>query len=250
MAQQERQIDPRTSTGTALAGDTAREGTLSDMVYETILKKIVDGEFPSGSKLPTEHELCEQLSVSRPVLRQALKQLREDGVIKSRQGSGSYVTGQPDRAILVFAPVGSIADIQRTFEFRAAIEGEAASFAAQRRTPAQLEALGDALRLLDICVENGSLGVAEDEAFHALICQASDNQYFASVRASMQSNIITGMNLTRNLSLTKSVERMRLVQAEHYQILQAIKLQDAEAARLAMRRHIENARRRVFEGAT
>lgn len=250
MAHPKRQIEQAPArTGPAL-GEHGRDGTLSDLVYEQILSKIVDGVFASGSKLPTENELSEQLKVSRPVLRQALKQLRVDGVIKSRQGSGSYVTGQPDRAILVFAPVGSIADIQRTFEFRAAVESEAAFLAAQRRSAAQLDALQTAIRNLDTCVQDGHLGVDEDEVFHALICQASDNQYFVSVRASMQSNIITGMNLTRNLSLAKSVDRLRLVQAEHYRIFDAIKNQEPEAARMAMRSHIENARRRVFEGAT
>jgi DNA-binding FadR family transcriptional regulator len=218
------------------------------MVYERILSKIVDGEFAAGSKLPTEHALSETLKVSRPVLRQALKQLREDGVVTSRQGSGSYVTGQPDRAILTFAPVGSIADIQRTFEFRAAVESEAAWLAAQRRRPRDMEELKHAIAELDRCVRDGDLGVDADERFHAAVCQAADNQYFQAARASMQSNIITGMNLTRNLSMAKSLERLQLVQAEHYAILEAIDRQKPDAARLAMRNHIDNARRRVFDG--
>lgn len=229
--------------------DTGRDGTLSDIVYEAILAKIVDGEFASGSKLPTEVKLSAALNVSRPVLRQALKQLRVDGVITSRQGSGSYVTGQPDRAILTFAPVGSIADIQRSFEFRAAIEAEAASLAARRRSAAQLDALQVAFRKLDSCVQNGNLGVDEDELFHGLICQASDNHYFSSVWKSMQASIRTGMNLTRSLTLSKSADRLRLVQAEHTRIMEAITAQDPEAARIAMRSHIENARRRVFDGS-
>lgn len=250
MARPKPQIETPLDRTTRPLAETGREGTLSDLVYERILSKIVDGDYASGSKLPTENELSQHLKVSRPVLRQALKQLRVDGVITSRQGSGSYVTGQPDRAILVFAPVGSIADIQRTFEFRAAVEGEAAALAAHRRSIEQLAALQAAFRNLEKCVLNGHLGVDEDEVFHALICEASDNQYFVSVRASMQSNIIAGMNLTRNLSLTKTDDRLRLVQAEHQRILDAIKDQNPEAARTAMRTHIENARRRVFEGAT
>lgn len=219
------------------------------MVYEAILARIVDGEYAIGSKLPTEHALSEHLKVSRPVLRQALKQLRADGVVTSRQGSGSYVTGQPDRAMLGFAPVGTIADIQRTFEFRASIEGDAASLAAQRRTTAQLHALREAFQRLEICVQNGHLGVDEDETFHALICQAADNPYYSAVRLSMQHNIRTGMSLTRNLSLTKSADRLHLVQAEHRRIFEAIQNQNADDARTAMRTHIENARRRVFEGS-
>lgn len=209
---------------------------------------IVNGEIAVGAKLPTEHVLSDQFAVSRPILRQALKQLREDGVIVSRQGSGSFVQRRPDGAVLDFAPVGSIADIQRTFEFRAAIEGEAAYIAAQRRTDADMKRLRVALNELDRCVRENELGVDADEAFHAAICAASDNQYFQAARVSMRANILTGMNLTRSLSLTKPEERMQLVQREHYAIFDAINDRDADAARLAMRAHVENARTRVFEG--
>ncbi len=241
-----------------LAGPTAawsnpkgagKDRTLSDQVYEKILAMIASGETPVGAKLPTEHVLSEQLDVSRPVLRQALKQLREDGVVVSRQGSGSFVQRRPETAILEFAPVGSIADIQRTFEFRAAIEGEAAYLAAERRTDRDLVKIRAQLKELDRCIRDGELGVDADEAFHEAICMASGNQYFTAARTSMKQNIMTGLNLTRNLSLAMSMERMELVQKEHYQILDALERGDAAGARIAMRNHVESARKRVFEGA-
>lgn len=230
------------------AAKAGRDRTLSDRVYEKILSLIVSGEIPVGAKLPTEHMLSDQLEVSRPVLRQALKQLREDGVVVSRQGSGSFVQRRPEGAVLDFAPVGSIADIQRTFEFRAAVEGEAAYLAAQRRTDADLTKMRAILDELDRCIKDGELGVDADETFHELICTASGNQYFSAARTSMKANILTGLNLTRNLSLTKPQERLELVQREHYQIYDAIEQQDQDAARTAMRAHVENARKRVFEG--
>ncbi|MEP4195508.1 MAG: FadR/GntR family transcriptional regulator [Aliishimia sp.] len=229
-------------------GKTRGDRTLADQVYESVLQMIVEGVIAVGDKLPTEHVLCEKLEVSRPILRQALKQLREDGVVVSRQGSGSFVRRRPDSAVLDIAPVGSIADIQRTFEFRAAIEGEAAFLAAARRTDEDIAQLKRALDELDRCIRVGELGVGADEAFHVTVCAASANQYFQAARASMTSNILTGMNLTRNLSLTKPQERLALVQAEHFAILDAIVAKDGDAARQAMRGHIENARDRVFEG--
>ncbi len=225
-----------------------RDRTLADMTYEKVLALIVDGSLAVGSKLPTEHDLSTRFEVSRPVLRQALKQLREDGLIVSRQGSGSYVTRRPDQAVLTFAPVGSIADIQRVFEFRAAIEGEAAALAAERRSEADLRAIRAALEELDRCIRDGDLGVEADEAFHSAVCEASGNPYFVNARRSMRDNIITGLNLTRSLSLTKPRERLQLVQDEHRQIRAAIEGRDPAEARAAMRRHIENARKRVFDG--
>ncbi len=232
----------------ASAALRGRDRTLSDRVYEKILAMISSGEAPVGSKLPTEHVLSERLEVSRPVLRQALKQLREDGVIVSKQGSGSFVQRRPEGAVLDFAPVGSIADIQRTFEFRAAIEGEAAFLAAARRTERDLQHMRATLEELDRVIAEDELGVDVDEIFHEAVCAAADNQYFSAARASMKTNILIGLNLTRNLSLTKPKERMELVQAEHYEILSALENKDQERARLAMRAHVENARKRVFEG--
>jgi DNA-binding FadR family transcriptional regulator len=223
--------------------------TLADHVYEQVLDMIMTGEFPENSRLPPEAELSTRLGVSRPVLRQALRRLREDEIIQSRQGSGSYVLKRPDRSILSFAPVGSIADIQRCFEFRIAVEGEAARLAADRRTDEDLVRISAALEELDECIRTGTLGSDADEAFHLAVCEATGNRFFADARASMQAHIIFGMNLARSLSLTKTAERLELVQSEHVKIVDAIRRQDAAAAEKAMRSHIENARRRVFEGA-
>lgn len=238
-----------TALGTDQLSRGRRRGrTLADQAYERILASIVEGKLAIGDKLPTEKELCGTLEISRPVLRRALDQLREDGVIVSRQGSGSFVNRRPDEAALKFAPAGSIADIQRVFEFRAAIESEAAWLAAQRRTESELKEMRKALAALDKCIETEALGVAEDDDFHRVVCAASDNPYLASARNSMKANILTGINLTRNLSLTKTVERLELVQAEHYEILDGIERRDGDAARQGMRAHIENARRRMFDG--
>lgn len=224
-----------------------RDRTLSDRAYEDILQMIVNGEFAFGAKLPTEHALSEKLQVSRPVLRQALKQLREDEVIVSRQGSGSFVKRRPDGAVLDFAPVGSIVDIQRTFEFRAAVEGEAAYIAAIRWNDMDLARIVAALDELDRCVRTGEHGVDADEEFHAAVCAATDNQYFVATRNSMKSNIVAGMNLTRNQSLSEPQGHLKQAQKEHSAIFNAIEQRDSEAARHAMHCHVDNARMRIFE---
>ena len=225
-----------------------RDWKLSDQVYERILTKIVDGEFPENSKLPTEIELSKYLEVSRPVIRQALARLRQDEVISSRQGSGSFVMRRPAPQMLDFAPVGSIADIQRCFEFRGAVEGAAAALAAERRTDEHLAKIKAALKALDDCIQAGELGVEADEQFHAAITEATENQFFVSTRASMNTQIQFGMNLTRNLSMTRALERTALVQSEHEEIYKAIRDKNPSLAQTKMKEHINNARLRVFEG--
>lgn len=250
MAPSERQIGADQVGAGLTASEAARHGdrTLADQAYEKILSMIMRGEIAVGAKLPTEHALSEQFGMSRPVLRQALQHLRDDDLIVSRQGSGSFVTRKPDGAVLNFAPISSIADIQRTFEFRTAVESEAAFFAAKRRNDTELATIQSALEALDACNAAGQLGVDADEDFHAAICNASGNHYFMAARMSMKANILTGLNLTRNLSLTKPKDRLQLVQKEHYAIFDAIAAGNQAAARDAMRAHIENARKRVFDG--
>jgi DNA-binding FadR family transcriptional regulator len=222
---------------------------LSDYVYEQIFARIIDGNYRVNTKLPPEVDLAEEFQLSRPVVREALAKLRDDGVIVSRQGSGSVVTRRPDNAILRFAPIGSIADMQRCFEFRAEVEGAAARLAAARRDELALAEIAQALRALDECVEQGLLGVKEDLTYHMAICKASKNQFFIATLASIQTQISFGMNLTRNLSLTHPVSRLQLVQNEHKAIYEAIRQQEAQTAREAMVTHITNAKTRVFEGA-
>jgi len=231
-----------------LAGST--EARLSASIYHQIVEMIVSGEFAVNARLPSETELARRFGASRPVLREALARLRDDGIIVSRQGSGSYVRQRPDAAVLRFVPFGSIADIQRCFEFRAGLEGAAAALAALRWEAEDLADMKRAFGELEACIREGRLGVEADERFHMAVAKATHNSYHVSAQASLQPHIAFGMNLTRNLSLLRPAERLRLVQDEHSAILAAIEARDAPRARLVMERHIENARRRIFEGAT
>jgi DNA-binding FadR family transcriptional regulator len=225
------------------------EAKLSAGIYQRIFEIIVAGEFAVNARLPSETELAKRFGASRPVVREALARLRDDGIVVSRQGSGSYVVRRPDTAVLRFVPVGSIADIQRCFEFRSGLEASAAGLAALRRTDEDLAAIRDAFDELEACIRDGRLGVEADERFHAAIAQATHNSYHVSVQASLQAHIVFGMNLTRNLSLLRTKERLRLVQDEHHAIVMAIAAGDAEEARAAMHSHIDNARHRMFDDA-
>lgn len=226
----------------------ARRVNLGDQIYEEVLKRIVSGSYPEGERLPTEADLCREFQVSRPVVREALGRLRVDGLIESRQGAGSFVRQRPNAAVLTFAPVGSIADIQRCFEFRVGLEGEAAFLAADRRGEAELKAIADALATLDGIMEGGRLGVDEDYAFHLAVARASLNPFYVSTISSIHTQISFGMNLARNLTLRRPADRLRQVQSEHIAIYAAIRDQDPPRAREAMRLHLESARHRVFEG--
>ncbi|WP_226781576.1 FadR/GntR family transcriptional regulator [Oceaniglobus trochenteri] len=225
-----------------------RESPLADQVYERILERIIDGDCPPGTRLPAEQAFSAELGVSRPVLRQALRQLRADGLIQSRRGSGSYVQKRPDREMLRFAPVGSITDLGRTFEFRATVESEAAALAAERWQPEGMARIEAALATMDRTVAEGKMAAKDDEELHLAICAAAGNHYFLDARRSLHDQILTGMNVALSLSHAKPRARLALVQGEHRKVVEAIRRRDGDAARDSMRTHIENARQRVFGG--
>src|SRR5215831_14348345 len=69
-------------------------GHLYLQVVQILKQEIVDGTYPVGTQLPTEDKLCERFSVSRYTVREALRRLREDNLVSSRQGAGTVVAPQ------------------------------------------------------------------------------------------------------------------------------------------------------------
>ncbi|ASJ73903.1 FadR/GntR family transcriptional regulator [Granulosicoccus antarcticus] len=221
----------------------------SSVVYEKILTAIIRGEYVVDRKLPTEAQLSATYAVSRPTIREVLARLKEDNLVVSRRGSGSYVTTRPDFTVLQFAKISSISDIQRCFEFRKDLEGGAAKYAAARRTTAQLDTIDKASKSLRKAIELGSIATAEDFSFHLAIAESTNNHYYPTVLKSLRENIQKGMDITRTLTLQASERRLATVQSEHDAVVDAIIEGNGERAREAMTDHLENARGRMFEGA-
>src|ERR1700738_2284684 len=215
----------------AKTSSTTEPSRLPDRIYEQILEQIISGEFSVGDRLPSENQLGTEYKVSRAVVREAFSRLLADGVIATRQGAGTFVERSPGREFLRLAPIGGVADLMRCFEFRIALEGEAAALAAQRRTSEHLAAIDEAFESLNKANANGELGVEEDVRFHGAIALATRNQLFIQALDALAMHVFNGMNVTRHLSLTRNKKRLTLVQAEHQRIVQAIRDSAEEEAR-------------------
>lgn len=220
----------------------------SDIIYERIVGMIVDGSFPVNERLPSETALAADFGASRPVVREALERLRADGLVTSRKGSGSYVRQRPDSSMLKMVPVGSLADVQRFFEFRAGLEAEAAELAAQNWQPSDRERIMAALLGLEQCLLNGELGAQQDQDLHDAIGMATGNQFHITVREWFKPHFAIGHSVTRSLSLKRTPEQIRRVQDEHAVIVEAIFARNKAEAHAAMKAHILNARSRMFQG--
>lgn len=224
------------------------EPRFSDIIYEKIVGMIADGRFPVNERLPSEPNLAVMFGASRPVVREALEKLRNDQLIVSRKGSGSYVRQRPDSSVLNQLPVGSLADVQRFFEFRAGLEAEAAELAARNWQPHDRTRILAGLAAIEHCLEIGELGAEEDRELHDAIAAASGNQYHVTVREWFRPHFTIGMSVTRSLSLKRTPLHVRIVQDEHQAIIEAILSRHEQAAHDAMKDHILNARARMFQG--
>ncbi|MCD5360380.1 FadR/GntR family transcriptional regulator [Chromobacterium aquaticum] len=157
--------------------------SLVDIAVENIAKRLADGDWPLGARIPTEPELAEQLGVSRNTVREAVRVLLYAGLLEVRQGDGSYVraTVNPGDAMRAI----SRASLREHLEVRCMLEEAAARLAASRCPEADLGAIADALaeRGERLPQEPLEAFIERDLAFHLAIANASGNQALAELYA-------------------------------------------------------------------
>jgi GntR family transcriptional repressor for pyruvate dehydrogenase complex len=233
--------------GAGLVLVPGRRQLLSDQLYGQILDQIVSGRLNEGDRLPPEKDICEMFGVSRPVVRDALLQLRADGLVQARQGSGTYVLRRPADRLKSFTNSAELAVFLRCLEVRMPLEATAAKLAAERHTSDQLAVIESAHDRLSKDVETGHITTANDIAFHSSIAEATGNQFFTQVLQHIHDFITGFMEVSLNLTRTGSRERIHQVLNEHTIILEAIRSRESEAADVAMRFHIGQSQRRVID---
>jgi len=219
--------------------------SLADIVFERIQRSIKSGAYSVDERLPTEHALATEFQVSRPVIRDALQRLREQGLIYSRRGAGSFVLEQGVREPLGFGQMENLSDLQHCYDFRLTIEPEAAAMAARRHSPEALEKIRTALTLLRDATNRQTHRADADFMFHLSIAQASSNPYFVTAMQALEEHIAVGMRL-HGLSLRSTADGLKRVLAEHTEILDAIRLSKTDLARELMHRHLLQSRDRLF----
>jgi GntR family transcriptional repressor for pyruvate dehydrogenase complex len=234
-------------TVSSAEGQRQRPG-LADRVYHLLYSRISNGDYPANQKLPSEKILAEEFGVSRPVLRVALERLREQGLVHSRQGAGSYVR-EVRTVPLGFARVETIADIQRCYEFRICIETCAARLAAGRRNDEALAEIGTALSLMQGATDSLTHREDADFAFHLAVAKAANNQYFEASMRALREHIYVGMKLHGQSLMTDGAKGLKEVFGEHSAIFASIRDGDGESAERLMRGHLTHSRDRLFGGA-
>jgi len=224
---------------------------LSDKLAARIAERIDSGALKPGDRLPTEVQFAAAYGVSRTVVREAIHQLKSQGLVRSRQGSGVFVTAPPAHRALAFDPklLESMDAVVQMVELRRVIEGEIAALAAQRATRAQLAELRRALAMIDAATDGGQLGVEEDLTFHRAIASATGNPQFLRLLGILEAYARDAMTVVKGYESMRA-DFMEQVRNEHRAILAAVAAGDPKAARrAAIRHHLNGEQRLLTSGA-
>jgi len=215
----------------------------ADAVIQQVEELILKGVLRPGDRLPAERDLSELMSVSRPVLREALKTLEDRGLISSRQGGGTYV---PDLIGPIFSdPV--IALIERHpdavadyLEFRRDIEGTAAAHAARRATDADRSALSDLVAAMEaaFAADDSRREAVLDVEFHHTVGEAAHNVILLHALRSCYRLLENGVFYNRKRLYAHPDARQRVLE-QHKAIADHICSGRAEEAKAASEQHID-----------
>ncbi|MGP4001915.1 FadR/GntR family transcriptional regulator [Streptomyces sp. 8N706] len=163
-----------------------RRSALVEQVIAELRKQIASGEWPVGSRIPTEPELVEQLGVARNTVREAVRALAHNGLLDIRQGSGTYVVATSELAGVMQRRFAD-ADPRHIAELRSTLESSAARLAAQRRTERDLKQLDALLDRREAAWESGDAEafVEADATLHLAVVAASHNDVMTALYADL-----------------------------------------------------------------
>jgi GntR family transcriptional regulator, transcriptional repressor for pyruvate dehydrogenase complex len=231
--------------------ETIPRRNLYEEVTDRIQHMILCGPLRPGDRLPTEQQLADQFGVSRTAVREAVKALVERGIVRVRQGQGTFVaipsTDRASEFLSLFLQLTN-RNITELLEARRAIELEAVTLAALRRTDDDLHQIAeclDGMRYIELSptVDPGPF-LDSDVRFHLHIAQATRNEIFVFMLTVLRDLLRQSFSKI----LRAPAVRLRAI-AGHEQILRALQGRDPDAARAAMREHLENAQKWAEDAA-
>ena len=225
--------------------EIGRQGYLPDRIASHILQQVDAGDLKPGDALPTETALAEAFGVSRNVLREAIARLRSDGVIETKQGRGAVVRSPSERTTFRIdaGRLDQKENLGDLFELRGLLEMDAAGLAAQRRNQDDLDELVEALEIMRGAKDFDEQRLEADARFHRCLGQATRNDYLATIIDYLSSRLKDTTRATG--AVYAKSDLMDVTVGEHQAILEAVRAQNAEAARAAMATHIRGAAERL-----
>ncbi len=214
-----------------------------ERVAEQIEKRILDGELQKGDRLPTERELADQFQVSRTAVREAMKILAQKGLVDMRPGRGTIVIDGASAAmqnsigLMMKLKLGAIGGSDSLVEFRTILEIEIAALAAARTTENEISVMRSAIAAMDESLNDADAFIAADNNFHEALAQATQNALIIILI-----NSIVSLLSEQRKQIFDVEGGPQRGQIHHRRILESVIRRDPEAARAAMRSHLQQVR--------
>jgi GntR family transcriptional repressor for pyruvate dehydrogenase complex len=225
------------SASPRLAYRTVKTSRLFEQIVEQVEASILSGQLKPGDQLPPERDLAQRFGVSRTAVREAVKTLREKGLVEAYSGRGTFVTNGTSQAIRqsldLMIRINQQEGSANLAELRLVLEPEIAGLAASRIEDQLLSTMRDAVAIMDRNLHDPDAYVEADLDFHLALAEAAGNPLILSLLDS-----IVGLlreQRSRIFDVDGGPERG---QFHHKKILKAVEQRDPEAAREAMRAHL------------
>ncbi len=214
---------------------------LYERIVEQIEHRILNGDLHVGDQLPPERELCERFGVSRTAVREAVKALRQKGLLETYPGRGTFVTNSTSKAVRhsfnLMVKLGGLNGSDDLVQVREILEPEIAALAAAHATAEQTAILTEAVATMDAALNDAERYIEGDLDFHLALAEATRNDIIPIL---LDSIVDLLREQRKRIFLTPGGPQRG--QVHHKRILEAIMLHDSEAARDAMRDHLRQVR--------
>lgn len=209
-------------------GANSAQGPLSQIAYDSIFEAIQNGKLKPGSRV-RENELTDWLEMSRTPIRDALRRLEGQGLLRHESDRGVVISSL-DRQM-----VGEL------YTAREWAEGAAAALAARHASDAEIATLRALLKLERDAADDPALGARFNRKLHLALYASTHNRYLINQLTSLAALLALAGNTTR-----RSPTRVAEAHREHKALVDAIAAHDADAAEKLARRHIQAAQRVVL----
>src|SRR5665647_997009 len=214
-----------------------KKKTLPMSVVKQIQTLINQGQLKVGDRLPSERELSYKLGVSRPSLREAMRILESLGILTVKSGSGSYLNS----VLITTDDIEQLEERVEKYSYlelveaRKILECEIVFLAAKNATAADLEAIDETYKKMELSKNDENAFILADYAFHMAIAKASKNRVLKEMLKTTRKLL-----MEVNIAVLKAPKQIEIVMDVHRKILDDLLVRNGDKARANMLEHLEN----------
>ena len=218
-----------------------RSSRLYEQIVQQVEESIQKGALKTGDRLPPERELAQQFGVSRTAVREAVKALREKGLVEAYPGRGTFIMETSPHPIRLsldrMVKAGQAEGSRYLTEVREMMEPEIAALAAERADAEDLAAMRESFEVMEGAKKDPDAFIEADLDFHLALAEAAANPIILSLIDS-----IVGLLREQRMGIFQVEGGPERGQYHHKKILDAVEHRDAAGAREAMKAHMRQVR--------